>query len=83
MYYQYKLAHYKGNMGHDATSDAPGNNRNIPRSWRHQQLCTSHSKKDLEDRVHARIYLIKNRKHENTTRHIEEGEEKNNCAPHI
>jgi hypothetical protein len=21
MYYQYKLAHYKGNMGHDATSD--------------------------------------------------------------
>ncbi len=24
MYYQYELAHYKGNMGHDATSDAPG-----------------------------------------------------------
>jgi hypothetical protein len=22
MYYQYELAHYKGNMGHDATSDA-------------------------------------------------------------
>ena len=21
MYYQYKLAHFKGNMGHDATSD--------------------------------------------------------------
>ena len=21
MYYQYELAHYKGNMGHDATSD--------------------------------------------------------------
>jgi hypothetical protein len=21
MYYQYELAHFKGNMGHDATSD--------------------------------------------------------------
>ena len=21
MYYQYELSHYKGNMGHDATSD--------------------------------------------------------------
>jgi hypothetical protein len=24
MYYQYKLAHFKGNMGHDATSDGRG-----------------------------------------------------------
>ena len=24
MYYQYESAHYKGNMGHDATSDGSG-----------------------------------------------------------
>ena len=26
MYYQYELAHFKGNMGHDATSDAHTHN---------------------------------------------------------